>query len=404
MTRIFKIAILLMALCFNTVLLAQTDKQKQLEAKRQQLQKDLTKINNLLFSNRKKEKSVLNMVEDLNYKISVRQNLIEITNEQANLLTREINNNQNQISNLRNQLQQLKDDYAAMIVKSYKSKSQQSRVMFLLSSDNFKQAYKRLQYMQQYADYQKQQGEAIKEKTETLQALNVTLLKQKEDKQKLIEDNRKAKVELEKDLKAQTTLMASIKNDLKKFAEQVKAKQQEIDRIDAEIKKLIREAIASSNKASGNTTNTGKFVLTPAGKALAANFVANKGKLPWPVERGVIKMRYGNQRSLIDKNVTIKSNGVRIATEPNAAVKSVFEGEVFAVQLSKYSNPSVYIKHGNYISVYTNLSKIFVKKGDKVNTGQTIGEVFTDASGESLLRFSIFKEDQTENPELWLAK
>jgi septal ring factor EnvC (AmiA/AmiB activator) len=132
--------------------------------------------------------------------------------------------------------------------------------------------------------------------------------------------------------------------------------------------------------------------------------VANKGKLPWPVERGVIKMRYGNQRSLIDKTVTIKSNGVRIATEQNAAIKAVFEGEVFAVQLSKYSNPSVYIKHGNYISIYTNLSKIFVKKGDKVITGQTIGEVFTDSNGESLLRFAIFKEDQTENPELWLAK
>jgi len=345
MTRIFKIAILLMALCFNTALLAQTDKQKQLEAKRLQLQKDLTKINNLLFSNKKKEKSVLNMVEDLNYKISVRQNLIEITNEQANLLTREINNNQNQISNLRNQLQQLKYDYAAMIVKSYKSKSQQSRVMFLLSSDNFKQAYKRLQYMQQYADYQKQQGEAIKEKTETLQALNRTLLKQKEDKQKLIEDNRKTKAEMEKDLKAQTSLMASIKNDLKKFSDQVKAKQQEIDRIDAEIKRVIREAIASSNKAAGNATSTEKFVLTPAGKALAAGFVANKGKLPWPVERGVIKMRYGTQRSLLDKTVTIKSNGVRIATEQNAAVKSVFEGEVFAIQLMKYGNPSVYIKH-----------------------------------------------------------
>ena len=132
MTRIFKIAILLLALCFNTALLAQSEKQKQLEAKRQQLQKDLTKINNLLFSNRKKEKSVLNMVEDLNYKIRVRQNLIEITNEQANLLTREINSNQNQISNLRNQLQQLKDDYAAMIVKSYKSKSQNNLFVNLI--------------------------------------------------------------------------------------------------------------------------------------------------------------------------------------------------------------------------------------------------------------------------------
>ncbi len=396
--------ILVVVLLFQTFVFGQSDKQKALETQRIQLQKEITQINSLLFSNKKKEKSVLNMVEDLNYKIRVRQNLIKITNEQANLLTREINDNQNQISNLREQLKQLKEDYAGMIVKSYKSKSQQSRIMFLLSSDDFKQAYKRLQYIQQYADYQKQQGEAIKQKTETLQVLNLTLSKQKEDKQKLIEENRKAKADLESDLKSQNTLMASIKSELKQFATQIKTKQQEIDRIDAEIKKLIREAIASSNKASGNTTNTGKFVLTPAGKALAANFVANKGKLPWPVERGVIKMRYGTQRSLIDNTVTIKSNGIRIATEQNAQVKAVFEGEVFAVQLIKFSNPSVYIKHGNYISIYTNLSKVLVKKGDKVFTGQNIGEVFTDINGETMLRFSIYKEDQTENPEVWLAK
>lgn len=396
--------ILVVVLLFQAFVFGQSDKQKALETQRIQLQKEITQINSLLFSNKKKEKSVLNMVEDLNYKIRVRQNLIKITNEQANLLTREINDNQNQISNLREQLKQLKEDYAGMIVKSYKSKSQQSRIMFLLSSDDFKQAYKRLQYIQQYADYQKQQGEAIKQKTETLQVLNITLSKQKEDKQKLIEENRKAKADLESDLKSQNTLMASIKTELKQFATQIKTKQQEIDRIDAEIKKLIREAIASSNKASGNTTNTGKFVLTPAGKALAANFVANKGKLPWPVERGVIKMRYGTQRSLIDNTVTIKSNGIRIATEQNAQVKAVFEGEVFAVQLIKFSNPSVYIKHGNYISIYTNLSKVLVKKGDKVFTGQDIGEVFTDINGETMLRFSIYKEDQTENPEVWLAK
>lgn len=400
-----KIFYILLILCLQPIVsFSQSDKQKALEAERIQLQKEITQINSLLFSNKKKEKSVLNMVEDLNYKVRVRQNLIKITNEQANLLTREINDNQNQISSLRSQLKQLKEDYAGMIVKSYKSKSQQSRIMFLLSSDDFRQAYKRLQYIQQYADYQKQQGVAIKEKTETLQALNITLSKQKEDKQKLIEENRKAKADLEADLKSQNSLMASIKTELKQFASQIRTKQQEIDRIDAEIKKLIREAIASSNKAAGNATNTGKFVLTPAAKKLAANFVANKGKLPWPVERGVIKMRYGTQRSLIDNTVTIKSNGIRIATEQNAVVKAVFEGEVFAVQLAKRSNPSVYVKHGNYISIYTNLSKVFVKKGDMVSTGQSIGEVFTDLSGETMLRFSIFKEDQTENPELWLAK
>ena len=173
---------------------AQSKKQKALEVKRQQLQKEIKQLNALLFSDQKKEKSVLTLVEDLNYKLSVRKNLIKITNDQANLLTREINDNQKEITSLRAQLQELKADYAAMIVKSYKSKSEQSKIMFLLSSSNFKQAYKRLQYIKQYASYQKEQGEAIKAKAKKLQELNIKLLKLKEDKQKLIEENRRSAV------------------------------------------------------------------------------------------------------------------------------------------------------------------------------------------------------------------
>ena len=144
--------------CFQLAF-AQSDKQKALEAKRKKFQIELNQINALLLSDKKKDKSLLTLVEDLNSKISIRRNLIKVTNDQANLLTREINANQNEISSLRDQLKTLKDNYADMVVKSYKSKSEQSRVMFLLSSENFKQAYKRLQYINQYADYQKEQGE-----------------------------------------------------------------------------------------------------------------------------------------------------------------------------------------------------------------------------------------------------
>ena len=144
---------------------AQSDKQKALEAKRIKFQKELKQLNVFLFSNKKEEKSVVSLVEDLNYKVSVRRNLIKVTNDQANLLTREINANQNEITSLRDQLTGLKNDYSEMIVKSYKNKSEQSRVMFLLSSDDFKQAYKRLQYIKQYTDYQKEQGDLIKGKT-----------------------------------------------------------------------------------------------------------------------------------------------------------------------------------------------------------------------------------------------
>lgn len=390
---------------FGNLANAQSQKQKELEAKRQQLQEEIEQINSLLFSNKKKEKSIISQVEDLNYKVSVRKNLIKVTNDQANLLTREINKNQKEISSLRGQLEVLKDDYAKMIVKSYKSRSDQSKVMFLLSSDDFKQAYKRLQYIKQYADYQKDQGEKIKNKTQQLQDLNNSLVKQKKEKDKLIEENRIAKNRLEEELKQENVLMASIRKNLSEYNSQIKKKQQEADRIDREIERLIREAIAESNKKAGNSSTSKTYALTAEAKALAANFESNKGKLPWPVEKGIVKLRYGKQPSPIDKTVTINSNGVRIATEEGAKVRAVFDGEVSAIVALKNANPAIIIRHGTYFTIYKNLSKIFVKQGDKVTTKQVIGEVFTNKNnGETILGFGVNKNSNTENPSNWIYK
>ena len=384
---------------------AQSDKLKDLEAKRTRYAKELKTINNLLYIDKRKEKSVVTQVEDVNYKIRVRQNLIKITNDQANQLTREINTNQKEITSLRTQLKELKEDYANMIVKSYKSKSEQSKVMFLLSSQNFKQAYKRLQYINQYKEYQKEQAEDIKLKTQNLQDLNLALVKQKEEKKKLIAENKKTKKALQLEMKEQQSLMALIKKDLNRHTAELKTKRQEVARIDREINRLIREAIAASNKKAGNKTSKGTFALTPAGKKLAANFEANKGKLGWPVDVGIIKSKYGLQRSITDGTVKQNYQGVKIATKPNAKVKAVFNGEVYKVIVIKNGNPVVLITHGSYLTAYKNLSKIFIKTGDKVKTGDIIGEVFTSkASGETLLGFGVYKNDAHQNPEYWLSK
>ncbi len=385
---------------------AQSKKQQELETKRQSILKEIQQINNLLFTKKKEEKTIISTVEDLNYKVNVRKNLIKVTNDQANLLTREINVNQKQISTLRDQLKFLKEDYAAMVVKSYKSKSEQSRVMFLLSSENFKQAYKRVQYIRQYTDYQKQQGEEITRKTEQLQQLNSTLLQQKKDKDKLLEENRLAKQRLEEDVKEHEKLMASVRKNMTAYASQIRTKQQEADRIDREIQKLIREAIAESNKKAGKSESASKgFALTPEAKALEAKFEANKGKLPWPVRTGVIKVKYGKQRSSIDNTVEISSSGIRIATDKNAKVRAVFNGDVLAVQGTKTGNPWILVQHGNYITVYKNLSKVYVVKGDKVTTNQDIGEVFTDpTNGESMLSFFINKDSKFQDPSIWIVR
>tara|TARA_R110002124_G_scaffold17532_3_gene73408 strand:+ start:283656 stop:284888 length:1233 start_codon:yes stop_codon:yes gene_type:complete len=387
----------------------QPDKQKELEEKRQALLNDIKQINSLLFKTRGEKKSVLTQVEDLDQRITTRENLIKITNQQANLLTRKVNDNLTKMELLRDELKVLKEDYAAMIKKSYKSKSQQSRVMFLLSSNNFLQAYKRLQYMKQYAKHRKKQGESIKEKTAMLQTLNTDLIEQKKQKQKLIEENKIARANLTKEKKEQEALIASLKKDEGKFATQIRTKQKEADRIDKQIEAMIREAIASSNKSSENNVTTTKSTatlgLTPEAKALAANFTSNKGKLIWPVEKGIVTESYGTHRHPQFPNVTTNNNGVEITTEANSKARAVFNGEVMQVQQIRGANQAVYIRHGDYITVYSNLSSVLVKKGDKVVTKQELGTVYNNpATGKTTLKFYIYKNSNKMNPSDWIYR
>ena len=259
----FTFTSLLLLLLLHFSGFSQSKKQQELEERRRELRQEIQQIGVLLFEGKKEQKSVLSVVEDLDFKIKVRKNLISITNQQANLLTREISSNQTKISKLRDKLKALKADYAEMIVKSYKSRSDQNKLMFLLSSTTFQQAYKRLQYIKQYADYQKLQAELIKTETAKMQALNVELLAQKKNKQTLIEDNKRAKSILDKDREQQQTLIKAIKTNLSQFTTQLKTKQRESNRIDKEIRKIIQAAIAASNKKAGKSSKLKVFSLTP---------------------------------------------------------------------------------------------------------------------------------------------
>lgn len=391
---------------------AQSDKQKQLEQRRQAILQEIKQINSLLFQTKKEEKSVLSQVEDINHRISATENLIRITNQQANLLTRNINNNMNRISSLREELEIMKADYAEMVRKSYKSKNQQSRIMFLLSSESFLQAYKRVQYMKQYAAFRKKQGVEIGNKTQELQELNNELLAQKKDKQKLIDENTAAKNQLIKEKKAQEALMATLRKDESKYTTQIRQKQKEADKIDKEIDKLIKAAIAEANrkkekesKSVSTPTTSGGFKLTAEDKALAANFSNNKGKLPWPLEKGMVVKSFGTHRHPQFPNVTTTSSGVEIATEDNAPVRAIFEGNVMSIQLIKGANKVVFIQHGDYISVYSNLATASVKTGDKVTTKQTIGTVAkSPTAGRTILKFYIYRNNTKINPADWIYR
>ena len=411
MNKIYTYLFLFLALIFFNSGLAQVNKQKELEEKRQTILNEIKQINSLLFATKKEEKSVLSQVEDLYSKITARQNLIRVTNQQANYLSREINNNKAKIILLESELKDLKEDYALMIEKSYKSKSQHSRVMFLLSSESFLQAYKRLQYMKQYANHRKMQGESIKKKSMVLEELNQGLSEDKKKKQTLIEENKLEKNRLSNELEEQNELVSALKKDGNKFTRQIQKKQKEANKIDKQIEKLIRDAIAASNKKNADkrgvkdNSSSIRLALTPESKLLAADFTKNKGKLPWPIKNGVVVKRFGNTRHPQLPNITTYCSGVEITTEKNAKARAVFNGEVMEIQKIKGASNAVFIQHGNYITVYQNLINVVVKKGDKVVTKQEIGSVATKvSSGKSILKFLIYQNDQKMNPSSWIYK
>jgi len=359
----------------------------------------------MISKNTSKTKFIVDDVQSINHKIRVKRDLIKVMNQQTNLLTNQINTNIKKIGQLRTDLTKLKEDYAAMIRKSYKSRSENSKLMFLLSSESFLQAYKRVQYMKQYTDYRKKQGEAIVTRTQELQELNTIYSKQKKQKETLIAENRKVQRELEGEKKMQSNMLAELRKNTSKYASQVKKKQQQADKIDRQIDKIIRDAIASSNKKVGKTTTSKTYALTPEAKAIGNSFAANKGKHIWPVSEGTKTRGYGKYRDVLNPNVTKNSNGVILATNKGEAVRAVYGGEVTYMFTTKEGVKCIVIRHGSYFTTYFGLQSVSVKTGDKVSKKQSIGITYTNKStGKTELKFSVFKNTTRLNPETWLYR
>lgn len=419
----------------TSLMWSQESQQEKLEQRKAQIQQEIKDNEKLLQSVKKKEKSAVSVVIVQANKIKLKEKLINTTARQAKLLTNDIYINQLQINKLNRELAALKEDYAKMIVKSYKSRSEQSRAMFILSSENFLQAYKRAQYLKQYTGYRKMQGEEIKDKTDQLAEHNQKLGSQKSAKQKLIEENEKERLSLLKAKQEQDKLVKSIKKDKNKIIADIRKKQQESRTIDRQIDRLIREAIAEANRkaalekamekarseakagdtkeeiktraraivSSSAAVSTSKIVLTGESKILADNFKANKGKLPWPVEKGFVSLPYGDQPHPQFPSLMIHNSGVEITTESGANARAVFAGEVTSVMVSSPVNKAVMIQHGDYFTVYHNLSAVYVSKGDKVSIKQNIGKIRTNGeTGRTVLKFTISQNTTYNNPASWL--
>ena len=413
-----KFLLSLIFICTTSLVWSQDSQQEKLEARKAQIQKEIRENEKLLQSVKSKEKSAVNVVVIQSTKIKLKENLINTTEKQTKLISNDMYINQMQINKLKKELAELKEDYAKMILKSYKSRSEESRAMFILSSENFLQAYKRAQYMKQYTGYRKMQGEEIKTKSEKLTVFNNKLDVQKTAKQKLIAENEKERLSLEKEKQEQQKLVNILKKDKTKISREIGKKQQEYRTIDRQINKLIREAIAAANrkaaleKAKANPSapvskaavSSSKIELTPEAKIIADNFRANKGRLPYPVEKGYVSLGYGNQTHPLFNTITVHNSGVEITTDRGATARAVFGGEVTSVIVLSPVNKAVMIQHGDYFTVYQNLSSVSVSKGDKVGIKQSIGTVRTNGeTGKTVIKFLILQNTTYNNPEGWLS-
>jgi murein hydrolase activator len=404
---------------FTTIIFAQDDKEK-LEARKEQLYKEINDARIKFKASEKKEKSVLKEIAFQESQIKLNENVISTIAKQSRILDDNIYLTQLEINRLNKELKIMKEDYAKMIVKSYKSRSEQSRIMFVLSSSSFLQAYKRIQYMKQYAGYRKRQAEEIKLKQQKLgYAVNKLAVNKKEkeiviaEKTKVVQDQEKIKK-----VKEKTALL--LKKDKKKIAAEIANKEKERKNIEKKIKKMIADAIKKENektaaknaaktKAGSATTtkpavSSTKIELTPEAKLTSDGFKANKGKLPWPVEKGAIYIPFGNSKHPEYKDVDVSNSGMDIATEAGSFARAVYSGEVSSVIISPNSNTySVLIRHGDYFTSYSNLSSVSVAAGQKVTAKQSLGKIKTNLSGKAVVKFTVSQNNTFVNPKTWIT-
>lgn len=416
-----KFLLSLFVLFFSFSAMAQIDEKEKLEQRKEQLLRESAELKIKLQNEKKKEKSVLKEIAGQDAQIRISEKIISTIAKQARILDDNIYLTQLEINKLNKDLKIMKEDYAKMIVKSYKSRSEQSRFMFVLSSTSFLQAYKRVQYMKQYAGYRKRQAEEIKVKQARLGVAVGELQTNKKEKEVVIVEKTKIKAEHEKLKQEKVETAKLIQKDKKKIAADIAKMDKERKSIDKKIKKMINDAIAAENKknaakkkaaatASGNTApvktapvSSTKIELTPEGKLSSDSFKANKGQLPWPTEKGYISTGYGDQPHPDYSNIVIHNSGIDITTDSGSSARAVFAGEVSGVQVSQTTNTyTVLVRHGDFFTAYSNLSSVSVSVGNKVTAKQTLGKIKTNAKGNSVLKFVINQNTTVLNPKSWL--
>ncbi len=405
MNPVKKHIVLLLFTCFavmpGTLLFAQKNlSESQLKKKREKLEAEIKYTNKLLSEVKKDKKTTLYQLNLLNKRINRRYDLIATLKREIYLLDQKIAQTDNALKKLSNDIDVLKKEYAKIAYALYRNNSGYNKLIFLFSAEDLNQAYQRLRYMEQLSVYVKKQAEELKAKEKEKSARLAQLNREKKTKKELLDKKSEEIARLEMEQQQKEATKRTLQGKEKKLRAQLRAKQQEAKKLTRQ----IEQTIANETKPVTKKGKTVTYALTPEERKLSASFVANKGKLPWPLEKGVISETYGIHKHPVLKHVQIKNNGINIATSKGASARAVFKGKVVSVARITNTNRAVIIKHGEYFTVYSNLEKVYVKPGQMVNTKDKLGMVHTDLDGKTELNFQVWKGKKTQNPAYWISR
>jgi septal ring factor EnvC (AmiA/AmiB activator) len=386
------------ALLLFTFFAGFSQERTELEKKRRSIIKEIKYTNDLLQQNRKQKNLTLNQLAIIRKKVTLRQQLIYQIENDLKTISQQILENQILIESLKNDLEVIKEEYAKMVYYAYKNKNSYDRLMFIFSADDFNQAYRRLKYLQHYNRYRRKQAESITATQVVIKEKIDELNGAKKEKTEILGQRQKEKQLLDSERSNQSQVVQKLSKKEKELKKELKLKEQLAQQLQDQIQKLIAEEIARSKKNNS-------FALTPEEKLIDDNFASNKSRLPWPIVRGVVTEKFGVHPHPVLKGIKINNDGVDISTNAGEVVRSVFKGEVRKIFKISGLNKTCIIRHGKYMTVYSNLDEVFVKVGEKVDSKQTIGIVHTDKNeGIGTFKFQVWREFEKMNPEEWLAK
>lgn len=428
--RYFCLSILLL---FTLSVAAQNSARvKQLERQRKEALAEIEETNKLLKETTRTAKNSLSRLNLLSNQLLNRKKVLSILTQEMDALDKQIETTRSEIKTLENELNTKRENYKKSIQTIHKRRTSQDKLLFILSAENFAQSMRRMRYLREYGNWQKKQAVEIIEKQKEIELKQKELQKTRSEKQTLAQLREQEKNKLQQEESSQKVEVQQLNKKQKELQAELRKKRQQAAALNKQIEKLIAEEIARAEEAARKAERErqaaaakgdkkdpakdaekrvaetkGGYAMTQAEQKLSSDFASNRGRLPAPVNRKyTIVAFFGEQQHQELKNVRTNNNGIDLQVTPGTDAQAVFNGEVTRVFVVPGYNNSVIVRHGNYLTVYSNLSQVYVKQGDKVSTRQALGKIFTDTedSNSTILHFQLWKERTKLNPAPWISR